>query len=289
MASSPLKTHGGKHYLAKRIVDMMPEHTVYLEAFGGGLSVLMRKPCEGISEYANDTNKGLQNFWMVLADQNAFEEFRRCVEAVPLSELTWEDFSNPWRIHGDVRRMPRTQSEAVAYALSYFVTMRQSRQGLGKDYCTPTKRTRRGMNENVSAWLTAVDGLPDVHERLRRVEVWHRPAIDAIHKLDGPRLLVYADPPYLLDSRASRGEYGEHEMSNADHWSLLDCLSDMRGRFMLSGYQNEMYDAWARSQGWYRTDFELPNNASGAKTKKRVTECVWTNFKPEGGAKAVLC
>jgi len=57
-----------------------------------------------------------------------------------------------------------------------------------------------------------VDGLPEVHGRLRRVEVWNRPAIEAIQRLDDPGLLVYADPPYMHETRATKQEYGEYEM-----------------------------------------------------------------------------
>ncbi len=42
----PLKWWGGKHYLAKRIIDLMPPHVHYVEAYAGGLAVLLEKdPC----------------------------------------------------------------------------------------------------------------------------------------------------------------------------------------------------------------------------------------------------
>lgn len=41
--SQPLKWHGGKHYLAQKIIDLMPKHLHYVEPFGGGLAVLLNK------------------------------------------------------------------------------------------------------------------------------------------------------------------------------------------------------------------------------------------------------
>ena len=35
--SKPLKWHGGKHYLADRIIRLMPAHTHYVEPYAGGL------------------------------------------------------------------------------------------------------------------------------------------------------------------------------------------------------------------------------------------------------------
>lgn len=268
----PLKWHGGKHYLASRIVALMPDHSRYLEAYSGGLSVLLAKPGESVAEWANDTNGELVNFWRVIADPRAFAKFRRMAEATPLSE--------PHYRHASESRSPaRIDSPDPSRAYLFFVRMRQSRQGLGRDYCTPTTRTRRGMNEQTSAWLSAVDGLLEVHARLRRVEIWDRPAISAIEKLDGPELLVYADPPYLHDTRSSVGEYGPHEMTVDDHVALLRCLSKMRGRFILSGYPSPLYDAWSEANGWRRVDFDLPNNASGKRTKQRKTESVWMNYQ----------
>ena len=269
----PIKYHGGKHYLAARIVELMPPHERYLEAFVGGASVLLAKRAGGVAEFINDTNGELTNFWRVLSRPTAFLQFQRMVESTPLGE--WY-FENAKREGNSLYQREFGPDATRAYA--FFVRMRMSRQGLGKDYCTPTSRTRRGMNENVSAWLSAVDGLPEVHGRLRRVEVWNRPAIEAIQRLDDPGLLVYADPPYMHETRATKQEYGEYEMGDAEHVALLECLAGMRGKFMLSGYWNPVYDRFAIDNGWQRVDFDLPNNASSRKSKQRKTECVWMNF-----------
>jgi DNA adenine methylase len=264
--NSPLRWHGGKSYLAKRIVELMPAHTSYLDAYAGGLSVLLNKPCEGISEYANDLNGELMNFWRVLAQTP--DRMLRALWGTPLSQ---DEF-----IASGATQPP----DNVVRATAFFIRMRQSRQGLGRDYCTPTSRRRRGMNENVSAWLSAVDGLPEVHARLRRVEVWDpRPAVDAIAKLDGPDFLVYCDPPYVHETRSTTGEYGDFEMNLDDHKKLLLSLAGLKGKFLLSGYRCQLYDETASLCGWKCLEIDMPNNASSSSTKERKTECLWRNYE----------
>lgn len=269
--NQPLKWHGGKHYLAKYIIDLMPPHDRYLEPYAGGLSVLLNKPYEGVSEYVNDTNGELMNFWAVLRSKTQFEKFHRWCSSQPLEQRAFEAAKSyePIRVSDD--------GDAWG-AFQFFVKMRMSRQGLGKDYCTPTKRTRRGMNENVSAWLSAIDGLPEIHERLRRVEVLNRKAVDVIRDLDSPELCIYLDPPYLHETRKSVGEYGSHEMTPKDHLELLQVLSHVKAKFLLSGYHSYMYDETAEMFGWRCIEFDIANHASSASSKERKTECVWMNY-----------
>jgi DNA adenine methylase len=52
-----VKRHGGKHYLARRIIARLPGHRAYVEPFAGGLSVLINKrPCP--IEVAGDLHPG---------------------------------------------------------------------------------------------------------------------------------------------------------------------------------------------------------------------------------------
>jgi len=134
------------------------------------------------------------------------------------------------------------------------------------------------MNEQVSAWLTAIEGLPTVHARLRRVVIENSDALELIRREDGPQTLYYCDSPYLQSTRTTSAVYGEYEMSEQDHQDLLETLTGIKGRFLLSAYRSERYDAFARQHGWRRVDFDLPNNAAGGKSKRRMIESVWMNY-----------
>jgi DNA adenine methylase len=159
--TTPLKTFGGKHYLAPHIVALMGPHVTYLEPFAGGLSVLLAKNPVGVSEIVNDLNGGLTHFWKTLRDEALFPRFLRLAEATEFGEGVWDEA-------GSLLADP----DPVKRAWAFFVRVRQSLGGRMKEFATlTTNRTRQKMNEQCSAWLSAVDGLPDVHARLRRVAI----------------------------------------------------------------------------------------------------------------------
>lgn len=281
--SLPLKWHGGKHYLAKRIIELMPSHVHYVEPFFGGGSVLFAKDCEGVSEVVNDLNGELANFWRCLQNSLSLEKVRRLLDSVPFSQGEWENAIEsveklsglfaPSRIPDGIEKYKR--------AAWFFIRYRQSRQGLGKDFATLSRnRTRRGMNEQVSSWLSAIEGLPEAHARLKRVVILNRSATDVIRQQDGPNTLFYLDPPYLHETRVTTGDY-ECEMSEEDHAELLFTLKGIEGKFILSGYRSELYDHHAEEDDWHRVDIEIDNKASSKKVKDKKTECLWMNYQPE--------
>lgn len=279
MDSNPLKWHGGKSYLANRIIELMPKHTHYVEPFFGGGAVLFAKPCEGVSEVVNDLNRSLIGFWKVLQDERMFAKMVRILEAVPFSSLE-HSYATYWD-KNDAPRMGMTRvvstDETVGRAVNLFIRYRQSRQGLGKDFATLSRnRTRRGMNEQVSSWLSAIEGLPEAHERLKRVVILNDRACTVIKQQDGENTFFYCDPPYLHETRVTKSDY-ECEMSEAEHAGMLGVLSAIKGKFILSGYRSELYDKVADAAGWRRVDIEIDNKASSKKTKDTKTECLWMN------------
>jgi DNA adenine methylase len=283
MITLPLKWHGGKHDLAKWIIGLMPPRCKnpnnpakdpadtgwlhYVEPYFGGGSVLLANDPEGISEVANDRYTRLTTFWKVLQGLDSFAEFEMQVQCVPFSS---DEYSTAIKWS----KWPTEVEDAVAF----FITCRQSLAGRMDSFASITRnRTRRGMNEQVSAWLNCIKGLPAVHARLKRVLILNKPALSVIRKEDGPRTLFYLDPPYLHETRATTGEYA-HEISVLDHICLLESLTTIEGRFLLSGYRSKLYEEHAVKNGWTCHEMKINNHAAGGKKKRIMTECVWTNF-----------
>lgn len=264
--TQPLKWHGGKHYLAKTIIKLMPPHVHYVEPFFGGGSVLLEKDPVGVSEVINDRNRELMNFWKVLQSPDLFSQFIRVIEATPFSQQEWRDAAN-----GEACDFPDANR-----AVAFFIRCRQSRAGKFDSFATLSKnRTRRAMNEQASAWMTAVDGLPAVAQRLKRVVILNDDALKVIGREDSRNTLFYLDPPYLHDTRVTTSDY-DHEMTVEEHRQLLEAIRYVEGKVMLSGYPSELYDDLLAA--WKRVSIAIDNKASSALKKPVKTECIWMNF-----------
>ncbi len=264
----PLKRHGGKHDLARRIISLMPSHIHYVEPYFGGGAVLLAKSYEGVSEVVNDLDRDLTNFWFVLQQPSLFAQLHRWLEATPCSEAEF------------ARAMAGPFLDPVERAHAFFVRCRQSLAARQKQFTPLAKtRTRRGMNELPSAWLSAIEGMPAVHDRLKRVVILDaRPALEVIRQQDTPGTFFYLDPPYLHETRATTTEYGACEMDGNAHTLLLEALGSLQGKFLLSGYPSRLYDDAARERGWSRKEILITNHAAGGKSKRVMREVLWGNY-----------
>lgn len=253
--------------IASRILPHLPPHTTYIEPYAGGLALLLHRSGEDVSEIVNDINGDLTNFWKVLRGKDDFERFYHMAEATPFCEAIFRE---------EKEKLDSGQGDSVERAYSFFVVVRQSHAGRGKEFAAlTTRRLRRGMNEQASAWMNCVDGLPEIHQRLRRIVVLNGDALEVIRKHDGPEVFFYLDPPYLPETRAAKKVY-RYEMTREDHERLLAVLLTTKGKVMLSGYPNAMYDETLT--GWRVVDLMASNHAAGGKAKRVMTERLWMNY-----------
>ena len=95
-ASAPtrpaLRYHGGKWRLAPWLLTLMPPHRVYTEPFGGGASVLLRKP-RAYGEIYNDLDGEVVNVFRMLRDRGA--ELQRLLELTPFARAEFRQAYEP--------------------------------------------------------------------------------------------------------------------------------------------------------------------------------------------------
>ena len=266
--------------MVKKLLHLLPAHRIYVEVFGGGASLLLAKEPSLVEVY-NDLDAGLVNFFRVLRDPDLFAEFHRRVQLIPYSRGEFYRYRELWW-------SGQAPADPVENAVAFFVLSRQSFGGLfGYTWSMSVSSSSRGMASSVSSWLSAIDRLPAVAERLLRVQIecldWRR----ILPLYDTEETFFYLDPPYLPSTRKA-GQYA-HELSDSDHEDLVDALLALRGKALLSGYANPLY-AKLEAAGWHRRDFATVCHAAGrtraigirgpgsATAKAPRTETVWANY-----------
>ncbi|MDZ4790285.1 MAG: DNA adenine methylase [Hyphomicrobiales bacterium] len=114
--------------------------------------------------------------------------------------------------------------------------------------------------------------MPDIADRLLRVQIENRPAIDVIRIYDDPGTLFYCDPPYLHETRGDAKAYG-FEMNQEQHRDLAAALRHCKAKVAISGYRCDLMDKLYR--GWRRFDAVEKFCHS---IKKQRQECLWMNY-----------
>jgi DNA adenine methylase len=271
-----LRYHGSKHKMATWLAQHAPpagSYTHRITVCAGGLGELLGTddwPIEGISETVNDYSKQVSDFWRCIRDTHNFNKFKRLAELTPFSEIEFNE------------RKELYNSQYIAErALAFFIEMRQGvqgTQGAEVSFATPTTRTRSAMNEQVSAWLSAVERLPEVYERLKRVEIRQLPADKMVRSYDHPKAFFIIDPPYLEETRTGGiGQY-RNEWTYSQHDAFLSLLSTIQGKFMLCGYASQLYNDYAHRLGWNRYGKYVDKVSSRAAVTPQAWEYVWCNY-----------
>jgi DNA adenine methylase len=257
--------------MASKIVAFLPPHETYVEPFGGAASVLFAKEPSAVEVY-NDVHSGVVNLFRVLRDPSNRERF---LELAALTLHSREEF-------GANRVSWESEPDPVMRAYLFYVTAKQSFSGIVSNDRLPSwsySVSNRSGSGCVNAFLSAVDHLPQICDRLRRVTIEHDDWRKILTRFDRPSTVFYCDPPYTLDTRFddTRGNTYLHEFTTADHADLLAAMCDLRGMVVLSGYSNPLYNDALESRGWTRTDFIRHLNAAPSNSGKTRTESVWLN------------
>ena len=130
------------------------------------------------------------------------------------------------------------------------------------------------MSGVVSRWLGGVEALPAIADRLLRVQIENRPAIDVVRLYDSPTTLFYCDPPYVHGTRGDRSAYG-HEMSDDEHRELAKALNAAQGMVAISNYQCDLMDTLYPTPKWHKI---IGPKRTIHSTKGTRSEVLWTNY-----------
>ena len=255
---------GGKGLISKKIIHHFPvTYSIYIEAYGGGASVLFAKPLTSLEIY-NDVYENVYSLFKVLADKNLFKEFKHLCDVSLYSRQLRDEF---------VDDLKRNDLSLVERAFRYWYTNRTSHTR--GDTLAVNKSIRRNMSKSVSDFLTSIDSLFAIHNRLSKVIVEKQDAIELLKKYNAPTTFAYLDPPYHHDTRTDK-RYN-HDLTNEEQEILVDYLLTSKSKILLSGYKNSEYER-LEEYGWERIDF--PVKISGGVDNKAgiKVESLWKNY-----------
>lgn len=260
LARPVVRWHGGKWRLAPWIMDQFSPHKAYVEPFGGGASVLLRKERSKLEVY-NDLDGEAVNFFRQLRDRGA--ELAVLVSRTPFSR---EEFDRAHEAADcPLERARRFLIRSHFGHGSNSVHMRSGFRSAGV----------RSGTLPVHLWATFPTVIASAAIRMAGVVIENRPAIDIMARFDGPDVLHFVDPPYLMETRSdARADYA-HELTDGDHKELLQFLPRLEGRVILCGYPSAIYDQ--ALPDWGRIEREA---AADGGVKR--TEVLWINRPAEG-------
>lgn len=249
-----LKYPGAKNRTAKWICGYIPEHNVYLEPFAGSLAVLFEKQRSHI-ETVNDLDGEIVNFFRVVREQPGALE-----EKIMLTPYSREEYNAAYQETEDP--IERARRFCIRCWMGF---------GCGNLYRNGFKSGQQSHSPNpAKAWLELPNTIKIASGRLAGVQIEQLPAKELLQRYNTEDVFAYLDPPYLWGTR--KNYLYRHEMPDREHEELLDIALNHKGRILISGYENDMYNSYLK--GW--------NKASKETTAERGlkrTEVLWMNYQ----------
>ncbi len=266
----PTQYFGSKGRLGPWIASLLPKHRTYVEPFCGSASVLFAKP-PSPTEVINDADGDLVCFFRVLRDHGP--DLARALALTPYAraELRAAALDQP-----GLDDLERARRVFVRLNMTVGKTLRRS-TGFAAAFNT-------NGHDHAHKFAALADHLPAAAERLRRVILEDRPALEVIAKYSAANAAVYCDPPYLDSTRSARAQrrgadYHVEYATEAEHRELAAALHATPAAVLISGYPSALYHQLYDQAGWWRVEraVDKPSSLTSGGRAARAVEVVWSN------------
>jgi DNA adenine methylase len=250
--------------MLKHILSLIPPHSVYVEVFGGSGKVLLNKPRSKV-EVWNDYDRRIANLFYVVAFK--FEEFNRKVRALVYSLELFKKFLT------ELEEVKKIELGDVDSAAKVYYVLCCMFGGGSVGLCKSAFKFHKFRNFAEEYWK-GLDKLWYIRERLSNVIIESDDFEKIIKRWDSVETFFYMDPPYY----GAEGYYSG--FSKDDHERLLRLLKEVKGKWLLSGYANELYDR--ELEGFNRYEFRATKFSyykKGLTERPRVVEVLWCNYE----------
>lgn len=182
--NSPIRYYGGKGTMFNNIIQHFPnkeDYDIYVEPFGGSYSIGLKKEPAKVEIY-NDLDKNVYSLYKVLSDPEMFQRFKDRCDLILYSDDIRKEF----------KQKLKQEISIEDRAFYFFYVNRTSHNGIGG--FSSNSSIRRNLSKAVSDFLSCIDRLPELHNRLSRVIVTNTNGNDLIRKYNDPKNMIYCLP-----------------------------------------------------------------------------------------------
>ena len=258
MLKTPISYYGGKQSLISEILPLIPPHKIYVEPFlGGGAVFFAKEPSE--VEVINDTNLELINFYKIC--KNRFHELQSLVRITLYSRSIHDDahiIYNKPNLFDEVRR-----------AWAVWVLANQSfNSDLNGSWSINNLRSigAKKLTKKKEVFIE------DLAIRLQNTQIECIDALYIISNRDKEETFFYVDPPYF---NANMGHYDGYTIEDFER--LLQKLSQIKGKFLLSSYPSKTLEIYTNNFNWYTKKIPKALTSPRGKNKRKI-EVLTANY-----------
>lgn len=264
---TPLTYYGGKQLLCKYILPLIPEHAHYIEPFFGGGAVFWAKN-QVKYETINDKNGILITFYEQV--KNNFDELDKLIQSSLYSEDLYKKAKSIYKNPCEFK--PVEQAWAV-----WFLSISSMFSILGATFQINKSIDHMAYAANLQSKKNNFTG--EIAERLENVQILNKDALEVIKKLDIRGAFFYIDPPYI---GAEQGHYAGY--TKEDYTNLLDILANLKGKFIISSFPNEILSQYIDANKWHKEEITQIKRTSVHKGKAdNKIEVLAMNYNPHKG------
>ncbi|MCK7559409.1 DNA adenine methylase [Chitinophaga sedimenti] len=257
---SLLTYYGGKQKMAPIIDTFIVPHVLYEEPFAGGAAYFWyKRPSE--VEILNDINGELINFYRVV--QNQYHELQAMLSVTLHSRQIHQ---HAWIMYLYPELFTPVQRAWAVWVLATqsFASRLDGSWGFDVSSDTTSKKVINSREEFTVRYA----------KRLEHVQLECKDALYMITSRDTPDSFFYCDPPYF---NSDMGHYKGY--TKRDFTELLDVLTAIKGKFLLSSYPSKILDTYVAKFGWAQHQVEqiVSVNLKSGKGKPKI-EVLTANY-----------
>lgn len=230
------------------IINLYPRE-LYVEAFGGAGGLFFGKKPEPAEVY-NDANSAFVSLMRCVRSTEKLASLEWILELTPVSRELWYEARDMARFYmrGQFDEFLALKKTAglVEYendVVAAFAVFYAQNCGFGGSFLHSFGGVGTGQSANgtIHVYETRRETLRKYCRRLRTVSIENLDALECIDKYDHSTTLFYLDPPYIMNAPHSDSDGKVYGGNNIDNEELVERLLKLKGRFVLSCYDDAVF------------------------------------------------